>query len=237
MITDAVEVIGRAQAGGLLFTCEHASNRVPAPWRPRPADRRLLRDHWGYDIGARMLTHRLVHHAGTGAVLSRFSRLLIDPNRDPADPTLVLRHCGDEGSPSFNRAPDLQERIARFHTPFHAAVDAMIRTEKPRLLLSIHSFTPVYRGQVRQMEAGVLFDKYDDLALRWVDALRAEGLVTEANAPYSGKDGLIFSAAQHGANHDLPYLELEVRQDLIRSARQVQALGKKVWRAVVRAGL
>lgn len=237
MRDDAVEVIGHPLPGGLLFSCEHASNRVPAPYRPRPADRRLLADHWGYDIGARMLCHRLTHHAGTAAVLSRFSRLLIDPNRDPADPTLVLRRCGDEGEPSFNRIPDLQARVQRFHAPFHAALDAMIRQEKPRLLLSIHSFTPVYRGQKRLMEAGVLFDRFDEMALRWVETLRAQGIRTEANAPYSGKDGLIYSAARHGDTHSLPYLELEVRQDLIRSSRQVQGLARKIWASIEAAGL
>jgi predicted N-formylglutamate amidohydrolase len=235
--TDAVEVWGQPEAGGLLFTCEHASNRVPAPWRPRPADRRLLRDHWGYDIGARMVTRRLAHHAHTAAVLARFSRLLLDPNRDPADPTLILRSCGDEGDPSFNRSPDYQARIRRFHEPFHHAVDAVVRMGRPRLLLSIHSFTPVWRGVPRKVEAGVLFDSYDELGQGWVEALRSEGFLAEANQPYSGKEGLIYSANRHGTVHGLPYLELELRQDLIRSDRKAQQVARRVWSSICKAGL
>lgn len=222
-----------------LYTCEHASNRVPRPFRPRPADRRLLAMHWGYDIGAANVTRALVRRdPGSWGVLSRFSRLLIDPNRDPADPTAVLART-DDGAPSFNASltdAHVARRVERFHAPFHAAIaDAM--AIGPRILVSIHSFTPVFRGAARPMHAGVLFDRHDDLADRLVHALRAEGLVTEPNAPYSGKDGLIYSAARHGDAAGVPYLEIELRQDLIASGRAARAMAQRVGRALDAAGL
>ena len=234
--TDAWESVGVPTPGGVLYTCEHASNRVPAPWRLRPSDRRLLGLHWGYDIGAAAVTRSLARRSGAPALLSRFSRLLIDPNRDPADDTAVLAHT-DDGAPTFNRQRDVHERVERFHHPFHAALDAAVRRLRPRWIVSVHSFTPSFRGQARRMEAGVLFDRYDDDALRLVDAMRAEGLQTEANAPYSGKDGLIYSAARHGAAHGGPYLEIELRQDLIASGRAARGVAGRVHAALVRAGL
>ncbi len=238
MITDASETIGAPapEPGFRLYTCEHASNRVPRPFRPRPADRRLLAMHWGYDIGAAEVTRALVRRTpGSQAVLSRFSRLLIDPNRDPLDPTAVLSTC-DDGTPTFNQAARLDQRVARFHEPFHAAVATAARSA-PRVLISIHSFTPVFRGVQRTVEAGVLFDEHDDLAVRLVDTLRAQGLRTEPNEPYSGKAGLIYAAARHGTNAGCPYLEIELRQDLIGSSRAARAVAQRVGQALDAAGL
>lgn len=192
--------------------------------------------HWGYDIGAANVTRALVQRdRGSWGVLSRFSRLLIDPNRDPEDPTAVLRTC-DDGTPSFNRRVSIEDRVARFHRPFHDALAEAV-TVRPRSLISIHSFTPVFRGHSRAVEAGVLFDQHDGIALRLVKALRAEGFRTEANEPYSGKAGLIYSAARHGAVADIPYLEIELRQDLIGSGRAASRVAARVGRAIDAAGL
>ncbi len=236
MLHDAYELVGRPETGALAFTCEHASNRVPRPWRPRPADRRLLEMHWGYDLGAARVTRHLQRACGGWAFLSRFSRLLCDPNRAPDDPTLVLARC-DEGAPTFNRAPDVATRLHRFHDPFHAGLDAAIARARPRLIVSVHSFTPVFRGKARSMEAGVLFDQHDDLAERLLGALNDAGLRTEANAPYSGKDGLIYSANRHGTTHGVPYLEIELRQNLISGREGARRVAGRVAQAMARAGL
>jgi predicted N-formylglutamate amidohydrolase len=233
---DATEILGAPSTGALLFTCEHASNRVPRPWRLRPADRALLATHWGYDIGARPLTIELARLAGGTAALSRFSRLLIDPNRDPNDPNAVLLEC-DDGTPSFNRAAVQAERVKRFHAPFHDRLDRTIKIRKPRFLCSVHSFTPVFRTNARAMEAGVLFDQHDDLAEDLLRALRVQGIKAEANEPYSGKAGLIYSANRHGTNHGLPYLEIEVRQDLLASDRLARDVARKVWSALRAVGV
>lgn len=233
---DAWERYGKLRPGGLLYTCEHASNRVPRPWRPRPADRRLLQTHWGYDIGAAHLTRDLAKLGDGCAVLARFSRLLIDPNRAPEEPSAVLRST-DDGDPTFNRAVDLDARVARFHAPFHAAVADAIARERPRRILSIHTFTPELRGVRRTVEAGVLYDREDPFHDRLVDALRAEGFVAEPNQPYSGFAGLIYSAARHGAEAGIPYLEIELRQDLVAAERHARVQARRIHRALVRAGL
>lgn len=223
-------MVGRARAGARLYTCEHASNRVPAPFRLRPGDRRLLASHWGWDIGARSVAVELARLDRTAAVLSRFSRLLIDPNRDPDDPTAVLAQT-DDGAPTFNRRFVHGERVRRFHEPFHSALAAALLV-RPSLLVSVHTFTPIFRGTKREVEAGVLFDQHDELAEALVQALRDRGLRTEANEPYSGKAGLIYSAARHGAGAGIPYLEIELRQDLVRSERRARAIAARVRRAL-----
>lgn len=233
--TDAYETLGTLRPGGFLYTCEHASNRVPRPWRLRPRDRVLLQTHWGYDIGAAQLTRDLARLGDGFGVLTRFSRLLIDANRAPEDPTAILAHT-DDGSPTFNRAVDVAARVARFHAPFHAAVHAAVRRARPRRILSVHTFTPEFRGAKRAVEAGVLFDEDDATHLRLVDALRAEGFVAEANQPYSGKAGLIYSAQRHGREEGIPYFEIEVRQDLVAAERHASYQARRVHRALLRAG-
>ncbi len=194
----------------------------------------MLAMHWGYDVGARSVAKELARLDGTAAVLSRFSRLLIDPNRDPSDSTAILVET-DDGRPRFNASADIAARVDRFHAPFHDALSALVVRSRPSHIVSIHSFTPVFRGGRRVVEAGVLFDQHEGVALQLVAALRAEGFRTEPNEPYSGKSGLIYSPARHGAAIGVPYFEIELRQDLIQSGRAARAVARRVWRALVAA--
>lgn len=195
--------------------------------------------HWGSDIGAAWLSAELARLGGDTAVLATVSRLVVDINRDPADPTAFLFDTG-EGQIRFNAELSEAERarrLATYFAPFHAAVDATIRQARPRWIVSVHSFTPQYRGDRRSVEAGVLFDRYDDVALRWVQTLWDAGFSARANEPYSGKAGLIYSPARHGIDNDIPYLELEIRQDLIATRALAVAVAERVFRSMVAAGI
>jgi predicted N-formylglutamate amidohydrolase len=232
------ERIGAARAPGpFVFTCEHATNLLPE-WEPEPDDALLLEDHWGWDIGAADLTRALVERTGSCGVLSRFSRLICDPNRAPSEPSFVVEEV-DGQSPSFNRGVDAAERKRRqqrYFDPYHDAVDEMLRIRckhaAPVRLCSIHSFTPMYLGRARPMEVGVLFDAYDEQAWQLEGALAEQGFEAVLNAPYSGRDGLIYSAQRHGRRFDLVYLELEVRQDLIDTPEKVAKVAPRLARAL-----
>src|SRR5206468_9600670 len=124
VLHDAYETIGDPAAGPFLFTCEHAARRLPE-WQPEPADLPLLDDHWGWDVGAADLTRELALRCGSGALLSRFSRLVCDPNRAPDEPSFVVREIAGH-TLSWNRAVDEAERArrrARYFEPYHAAID------------------------------------------------------------------------------------------------------------------
>jgi len=232
------EIVGDpARPGPFFFTCEHATRLLPE-WEPTPADRPFLEDHWGWDIGAADLTRALIARTGSMGVLSRFSRLVCDPNRHPDDETFIVARI-DEHALSFNRDVDDAERRRRrqrYFDPFHDAVDRALRARRaadaPVRLCSIHSFTPVFLGRQRPMEIGVLFDRFDEEAWRLEGALAEEGFEVALNAPYSAKDGLTYSADRHGAAHDLVYLELEVRQDLIATPESAAAIADRIARAL-----
>lgn len=216
-VEDAVEVaVSGSGKSPFLLTCEHASERLPEPWVWPAEDRWLVGTHWAYDIGAEDLSRDLCDALGATAVLSRFSRLLADPNRDESARDLFLAVAEGE-EVQLNRAIDAEERerrLARAWRPYHAAVDREVARSDCPVVLAIHTFTPVWNGVAREVEVGVLFDEEAELAERARAALATTGLVVRMNEPYSGQAGLIYSARRHALAHGRRALELEVRQDL-----------------------
>lgn len=153
--------------------------------------------------------------------MTRYSRLLIDCNRGEDDPTLIMR-LSDGAIIPGNRtltAGERAQRTARFYRPYHDAVRALIDRALAAgtvpVLLSMHSFTPVWRGVPRPWHAAVLWDKDPRLAAPLLSALRAEpGLVVGDNEPYHGAlEGDCMW--QHGTGRGLAHALVEVRQDLI----------------------
>jgi predicted N-formylglutamate amidohydrolase len=234
---DPVEHEGDSgSAAPFVFTCEHASDRLQLGIDASDSDRRLLADHWGSDLGAADVTRELVRRLGGQAVLARFSRLIIDANRDLDSPGLILDNAGGV-SESFNErvgAPERRRRIDGLFTPFHRAVeqalDARLRAEAPFHLVSVHSFTPLFGGERRDFDIGVLFDDHDEEAARVAAALAERGFASALNKPYSGKapDGLIYSAKRHARRAGVKYLELEIRQDLIATPAAARRIAARI---------
>jgi len=223
--------------GPFIFTCEHASNRLIGV-EATPGDRRLLDDHWGYDRGIAPVTEALARALDSVAVLSDFSRLLVDPNRSIDSPTLVVERCG-EVPVSFNQGLDkaaIRHRIEALYAPFHGAIDRVARARLDRgvaRLVSMHSYTADFLGQARAMEIGVLFDAYAAEAEALAEALDGEGFIVALNAPYSGKAGAFtYSVMKHGQAHGVPFVELEVRNDLLATAEQQADVAARIGRAL-----
>lgn len=231
---DAAEIISGRPGSPVVLTCEHASERLPEPWEWPEDDRWLVGTHWAYDIGASDLTRDVAMALGAPAVLSRFSRLLIDPNR-PGDSDTLFRKDAEGRVVHLNAhlsSGERATRTTRLYDAFHDAAHAMLvasssGTSKP-VLMALHTFTPDYEGTVRQLEIGVLFDRDEALAERIREALAQTGLRVGMNEPYSGKLGMMYSADMHAARHGCQTVELEVRQDLAVEAvvrrRIVEAL-------------
>ena len=224
-----VVVPGRADAG-LIVICDHASNAFPPGYGTLglPADQ--LQRHIAYDIGAAAITRAIAGALDAPAVLSRFSRLLIDPNRGSDDPTLIMR-LSDGAVVPGNRHLDQAERNKRFrlyYEPYHRAIDGTIdqclAAGVPPALLSIHSFTESWKGVPRPWHVGILWDKDARLAKPLLSHFEAEGtLIVGDNQPYNGAlEGDCMW--QHGTMRGLAHAIIEVRQDLIR-----EASGQKAW--------
>ena len=162
---------------GLILVCDHASNHLPAAYGDLGLDPSELERHIAYDIGAAAVTMALAEALGVPAVLSTFSRLLIDANRGEDDPTLIMRLSDGAVIPG-NRHIDAAERaarIARFHQPYHAAIaeaiEAAFAVGTVPCLISMHSFTPVWRGRPRPWHVGILWDTDPRLAVPLIGRL------------------------------------------------------------------
>ncbi|MEE7458798.1 N-formylglutamate amidohydrolase [Methylorubrum populi] len=217
-----VECIEGDSSRGLLLVCEHASNAVPEDLHRLGVPEAEFSRHIAYDIGAAAVTRRLAHLLGVPAVLTRFSRLIIDPNRGRLDPTLVMRLSDGAIVPGNARidAVGIAERIRRFYVPFDRAVDeAVARAEAAGaspMFLTMHSFTPFWRTVARPWQVGILYDGDERLSRPVIEALEADpaGLCVGDNQPYGG--GLPGDTIdRHATARGLPNALVEIRQDLI----------------------
>lgn len=215
-----VEIAGNP-AVGLVILCDHARNALPARYGSLGLPAGEFGRHIAYDIGAEAVTRGLAERLGAPAVLAGFSRLLIDPNRGEDDPTLIMRLSDGTVVPG-NADIDTDERELRleeFYRPYHRAVagmlDRALAAGVSPSILSIHSFTPFWKGVPRPWHAGILWKSDPRFARPLLALLSAERrLVIGDNEPYSG--GLEGDTLDvHATRRGLPDALIEIRQDLI----------------------
>ena len=224
---------GRLDAG-LVLVCDHAGNAFPPGYGTLglPADQ--LQRHIAYDIGAAAVTRAIATALGAPAILTRFSRLLIDPNRGADDPTLIMR-LSDGAVVPGNRNLDEAERTKRsrlYYEPYHRTIggiiDRCVDAGVAPALLSIHSFTESWKDVPRPWHVGVLWDRDPRLARPLLQAFEAEGsLIVGDNEPYAGAlEGDCMW--QHGTMRGLAHAIIEIRQDLIRTPEGQDAWARRI---------
>jgi predicted N-formylglutamate amidohydrolase len=206
-----------ARLGGLpvLFVCDHAANHVPSDIDLGLAPA-LLNDHIAIDIGAAALTRALADATGASAFLATISRLVVDTNR-PLDSAGLIPRTSDGHAIPGNLALNRIQRGQRlaWHAEYHAALSRMIESERPDLLVSVHSFTPVLATDPhvsRPWPVAILYNQDDRAARVALDHLRGQGLDPGDNEPYSGRV-LNYTMDRHAEARGLPYIGFEVRQD------------------------
>lgn len=217
----------------VLFLCDHASNGLPDGFGTLGLPPSLFETHIAFDIGAAHVTRCLAAAFQAPGFLARWSRLLIDLNRGSDDPTLVMK-LSDGSLIKGNAGVDAREierRTALYHAPYHSAIAehiSKLRAENAvPILISVHSFTPAWKGRKRPWEFGILWDRDDRLARPLINSLSAAGYNVGQNEPYSGElenDTLY----RHGTSHGLPHVLIEIRQDLVATPPQAARLGERL---------
>lgn len=218
------EIYNPQGSAAFLILCDHAANALPEGYGSLGLAPSEFERHIAYDIGAADVARGLADHLGCRAVLARYSRLLIDLNRGEDDPTLIMK-LSDGAIIEANRRVDLHHdaaewmaRLTQYYQPYHGAISSLIEKSSAAgevpVLISMHSFTPHWRGVARPWQAGILWDRDDRIAAPLMAALRREGLIVGDNEPYHG--ALIGdSMYRHGTLLGLPHVLIEIRQDLI----------------------
>lgn len=198
---------------GVLIIADHASNQVPGDI-DLGIDTALLNTHIAIDLGVADLARAL----GMPAILGGVSRLVVDFNREENAPHIIP--TASDGHAISGNAIDHEARsarIARFWQPYHEFVAEMISEHRPKMLLSLHSFTPHLASQpdeARPWEVGILYNNDDRAARIAIPALAVAGAAVGDQLPYSGKL-LNATMNRHGEGRGLAYLGVEMRQDLI----------------------
>jgi predicted N-formylglutamate amidohydrolase len=194
---------------------------------PGAADR-----HIGWDIGAAAVAQDLSDRLRATAVLSGISRLVIDCNRAPTDPTSIPAES--DGTPVPGNlglsAGDREHRANAWLHPYHHAIDKHLarieRLHPVATLISMHSFTPaMIGGAPRPWQVGILWNKDPRLAPALIAALRAKGLTVGDNEPYSGQ-GVAYTIDLHAGSHGRPHITFEIRQDLIADRAGARKWGR-----------
>jgi predicted N-formylglutamate amidohydrolase len=224
-------VLREDAASPFLIACEHAGARIPRRLGDLGLPASDLTRHIAWDIGAGAVSSLLGEALGATTTLQTYSRLVIDCNRSPEVASSIVEVSEDTPIPGNIGlgAEDRQARLAAIFTPYHdrlaALLDARARVGRPTLLIAMHSFTPVYKGERRHWHAGVLYNRDPRLARPLLDLLRAEGdLIVGDNEPYFVADLTDYTVPVHGERRGLPHVELEIRQDLI-----ADAAGQRAW--------
>lgn len=217
----AYDVINRQGTFPLVLVCEHASNHVMPEYASLGLPQSELDRHIGHDIGTLQVVCELARLLDAPAVVCKHSRLFVDCNRSPSDPTWMCETSDGVTIPGNQQldAYEMGRRAALVFNPFHRAVEALLDTYRlnkvPVNLIAIHSFTPVLAGQPRPWDVGIIWrDK--TLATPLLQALQAQDDIRVGdNLPYDGTDFCGYTLERHAEAYKIPALAIEIRQDLI----------------------
>ena len=220
-----------AGASPFLLVCDHAGRRIPRSLHNlglAPSD---LARHIAWDIGIAGVGRALADRLDARLIMQPYSRLVIDCNRPPGGATSIALVSDGTSIPGNENLSghDAALRLRDIFTPYHRAIanalDARAKARRPTILISLHSFTPVFAGFVRPWQAGVLYHRYGALAQALLALLRAPGdLVVGDNEPYDVTDDTDYTIPVHGEQRGMPHVAIEIRQDLI-----AEDAGQRQW--------
>jgi predicted N-formylglutamate amidohydrolase len=219
---DAVEVVASGASSPFLLTCDHAGRRIPRALGTLGLSAAELDTHIAWDIGAAGLSRKLAAALDAFLILQRYSRLVIDCNR-PLDAPSSIATVSERTEVPGNRAlspADAELRARSIFHPYHqrivAELERRARAAQPTVLVTMHSFTPVFMDDARAWHAGVLYQRDARLARPLLALLGAEpGLLVGDNQPYAVSDATDYAIVEYGERRALLHVEIEVRQDLI----------------------
>jgi predicted N-formylglutamate amidohydrolase len=230
----SASVINNNGLSPVVLVCEHASDYIPEALGDLGLAKADRQSHAVWDIGARELSRLLSRKLDAALIEGCISRLVYDCNRPPNVPSAFPAQSerivvpGNEGLDAAAR----HERSEAVYVPFRTTVQSLLEqrqrgsASRP-ILVTVHSFAPIYHGMQRSVEIGILHDDDPDLALAMMNnADRLSGRVIALNEPYAQSDGVTHSLVIYGVANGLPNVMLEVRNDLLTNETEIEAMAE-----------
>jgi predicted N-formylglutamate amidohydrolase len=224
----------------LLLLCDHASNAVPQTLRGLGLGPSVREQHIAVDIGAADVCRHMAKRLDCPAVLCGYSRLIIDCNRQPGDPTAIPPVSDGVPIPGNQNLTEAQatQRVDEIFWPYHRAIGDTLahlwrqNPEMPPMVIAMHSFTPCLQdGAVRPWHVGLLWNRDNRMMVPMMASLRNQGWTVGDNEPYSGRE-IAYTLDSHATAAGLPHVAVEIRQDLIGEPSGVAAWAAHMARSL-----
>jgi predicted N-formylglutamate amidohydrolase len=218
----------------LLIVADHAGKHFPRRLAQLGLSNTECERHIALDIGVGAVCRLIGKALNAVVVRQNYSRLIIDCNRTPGSGTSILelsestRVPGNIGLSERHKLARVREIFQPYHDRIATELDRRRDVAHPPALISVHSFTPVFKTVARPWHVGVLYNRDPRFAQTLMELLhREEGLVVGDNEPYSVTDASDYTIPVHGERRDLHHVALEIRQDLI-----ADEAGQRMWAAL-----
>jgi predicted N-formylglutamate amidohydrolase len=237
-----VEIINADADTGLLIICEHASNRIPVFFESLGLTQDQVSAHIAWDPGARDVACLLSSAMNAPLVACRVSRLVYDCNRPPNAPAAMPARSEIFDIPgNLNvSAPERRARTEQVYVPFRDTIAGLITEQTASghapVLITVHSFTPVFMGKPREVEIGILHGRDRRLADAMLnEAKSVTALKVERNQPYGLEDGVAHTLDVHGYANGLLNVMIEIRNDLIATQQDAAKIASVIRTLIERA--
>ena len=217
----------------LLIVADHASNYIPKKYNNLGLEQKDVVTHKAYDPGIKELAINLSNKLNSQLVLGEYSRLLIDCNRDENDPTLISA-ISDRKIILGNKKITKQEknyRINKMYRPYHEKIKKKVLENKINVIISLHSFNPIFKGKKRFLKYGILSNQDRRLSDLILNELKKGKKIVGDNEPYKGSligDTLYKHALKRGIHHSL----IEIRNDLLSNVKKIDQVSNLMYRVI-----
>lgn len=229
-------IINEESFSPFLMVCDHAGYVIPSELNNLGLQEKDRYRHIAWDIGIKKVGTEIATLLDATFVAQTYSRLVIDCNRGMNNPTLITENSDDILIPGNQKltTEEKQARIKEIYEPYHQIiekiVDERIKINMETIFVSLHSFTPVmHDGFQRPWHAGILHSQNDQFSMIFKKILEENySFPIGDNQPYALTEKNDYTVPTHAYKKGLPYLELEIRQDLITMEDQQQEWAERL---------
>jgi predicted N-formylglutamate amidohydrolase len=219
--SDVFEIVNPSGGSDVVLVCEHASHTIPPEFAGLGLDAESRLSHIAWDPGAREVAVALSAHFDAPLVAQKVSRLVYDCNRPPnAQSAMPAKSAGQIIPGNINLSKgERAERTKRFYNRFRDALSSVIEARiahgRAPVVITVHSFTPLYMGARREVEVGILHDGDTRLADTMLGAAAGSAFNVQRNSPYGPEDGVTHTLITQALSRGLANVMIEVRNDLV----------------------